>query len=94
MSRDVNFVINNCISCLKNKKFRPKDLLCLVWEWEVPMILKRAAEIKLLNEVALPRAIDNLLHTQVQHRKTQDKAHNVQIEILKVGSKSCFGTQK
>jgi hypothetical protein len=25
MSRDVNFVINNCISCLKYKKFRPKD---------------------------------------------------------------------
>ena len=51
------------------------------------MILKRAAEIKLLNEVTLPRAIDNLLHAQVQHRKTQDKAHNVQIETLKVGSK-------
>jgi hypothetical protein len=56
-------------------------------EWEVPMILKRAAEIKLLNEVTLPLAIDNLLHAQVQQRKSQDNAHNVQFETLKVGSK-------
>jgi hypothetical protein len=63
------------------------DYTAISKEWKVPMILKRAEEIKLLNEVTLSRAIDNLLHAQVQHRKTQDKAHNVQIETLKVGSK-------
>ena len=64
-----------------------EDYTAISKEWEVPMILKRAAEIKLLNEVTLPLAIDNLLHAQVQQRKSQDKAHNVQFETLKVGSK-------
>jgi len=85
--------------CNSSRKVSPHELLfarkmnffddytAISKEWKVPMILKRAEEIKLLNEVTLSRAIDNLLHAQVQHRKTQDKAHNVQIETLKVGSK-------
>jgi hypothetical protein len=54
---------------------------------EVPMLLKRAAEIRLFHEETLPKAIDNLLHAQQQHRKNQDKQHNIQVEPLEVGSK-------
>ena len=41
---------------------------------EVPTLLKRAAEIRLLNEETLPNAVNNLLHAQIQQRKTQDDA--------------------
>jgi hypothetical protein len=54
---------------------------------EVPMLLKRAAEIRLFHEETLPKAVDNLLHAQQQHRKSQDRQHNIQIEPLEVGSK-------
>jgi hypothetical protein len=50
---------------------------------EVPMLVKRAAEIRLFHEETLPKAVDNLLHAQQQHRKSQDR----QIEPLEVGSK-------
>ena len=56
-------------------------------ELEIPMILKRAAQIRILNDETLPKAIENLQNAQIQQRKSQNKAHNIQIETLEVGSK-------
>ena len=56
-------------------------------ELEIPMLLKRAAVIRILNEDTLPKAIDNLLHAQVEQRKSSDKHHKVQVEPLVLGSK-------
>ena len=46
---------------------------------EIPMILKRAAQIRILNDETLPKAIENLQNAQIQQRKLQNKAHNIQI---------------
>lgn len=92
-------VMSYNMSVNSSRKFSPHELMFAskmnffedyslnTGKLQIPLILKRANEIRILHEETLPEAISNLLEAQVQHRKTQDKQHNVQIETLKVGSK-------